>query len=131
MKAEVPASMKNPPANGGTSRAAVPDSVQGGTVAKSELNAAESKIAELTAQVEGLAKAVEAALSRPQRRAVTSVSFLGKSEVGDKEPTREEIKERLSEVAKSPTLKKSDRERIISYTVGNIGYEQIKDLLKK
>lgn len=111
--------MKSVPANGGK-----PEAVLG----KSE---DASKIEDLENQVEALTKAVKLSLEQPVRRAITSVAFLPRTEAEPEQaPSRAVIREKLSEVIRTKQLKKSDSDRIISYEMGSIGYEQIKDLLK-
>ena len=90
----------------------------------------EAKLQDQNLQIEGLIKAVDLVVNRPVRKAITSVDFLGKSETPEKVPSRSEIQAQLNELAKTD-LKKSDMERIISFSLGNVGYDQVKDLIKK
>lgn len=121
MKAEPQASV---PATGGTQRAAVPDAI----VHKSE---DATKIKDLEEQVELLVKAVDLVIGQPMRKAVTGVSFVPRTADSKAPLSKEEINAKLGEVIRSRKLNKSESERAISYTMGNIGFEQIKDLLEK
>lgn len=113
--------MKASPANGGGKP----------KMAKSE-DEKDAKIADLEQQVTLLAKAVDLALATPQRKAVTSVGFLAKTEdkPADKQLSRDDIKARLSEVAKRPNLAKSDRDLINKFCVGTADASAIAHLLK-
>lgn len=135
MKAEVPADMKKNPANGGSEKAAVPDAIKSepkmGEDLKKSLASRDAKVQELEQQIEMLVKAVELSLAQPMRKAVTSVNFVPRTESAPaKELSKAEINARIAEIARNPSLKKSDRERIVSFSLGNIGVEQIKDLLE-
>lgn len=91
----------------------------------------------LTAEVEQLRKnqeqlvnAFDKFLGSPLRKAVTGVhSVGGDGKETNKTFTRETAKAALSAKIQTGTLKKSDRERAIAFTVGNLQIEDIKDLL--
>jgi hypothetical protein len=108
-----------------------------GGLAKSEVVIQlEAKIEEQDKMISGLAKAVELVLTKPQRKAVTGVSFLGKNE-GQRADTdiakltKAEILTKLNEKVKDASLKKSDRNLINSFCVGTlVDVQQIAHLLK-
>lgn len=138
-QAEIPADMKNLPANGGSQRAAVPDAIKnepavdGSPLAKAEAFKKEmdEKFADQEKQIELLVKAVQCVVGQPIRKAVTGVGYVPRSVDPKAEPSKDEIKAKLSEVIRSGKLSKAEGERAISYSMGNIGFEQIKDLLEK
>lgn len=104
---------------------------EGQDLKKSEdLSKAEDKIKEMEGQLEVLAKALESFLTTPVRKAVTSTSFVPKTEEAPKELTKSEVQEKLKEVTKRPDLKKSERDLINSYCYGNVGVDKIQHLLK-
>lgn len=122
MKAEVPATMKNNPANGGTESAAVPDAIK-----KSE-----EKVAELEKQVELMAKALEVAIGTPVRKAVTSVAHVPRTEepaAPAQELSKSEVKDRIRKAVSSGKLSKSQKDLLFSYGLGNASFDQVKDLL--
>lgn len=143
MKAEVPADMKNNPANGGTQRAAVPDAIKAG-VKKSEtdlvledLKKSDSeksdKIKELETMVEGLAKALDLVVGQPMRKAATRISdvqFVPKTPEAAKSLSKSEIETRLVNLVKAGKLDANQRERVISFSMGHASAEQIQDLLE-
>jgi hypothetical protein len=129
MKAEVPASMKKVPANGDALKdqsPAVPDAIK-----KSEKDA---EVEDLKQQVELLAKAVDLALGTPVRKAITSVAHIPRTEEPAKtenvSPNSPEVKEKIRKAIGSGKLSKSQKDKIFSYTLGNIGFDQVKDLLE-
>jgi hypothetical protein len=137
MQAEVPADMKNLPANGGSQKAAVPDAIKaeapvdGAPLAKAQAEF-EEKLADQDKQIELLVKAVDMVLGQPIRKAVTSVNYVPRAGTDPKaEPSKAEITAKLGEVIRSRKLSKAEGERAIAYSMGHIGYEQIKDLLEK
>jgi len=77
-----------------------------------------------------LVKTVELVLGQPQRKAVTSVGFVPKTEDAPKPLSKSEVTEKLVTITKSPKLSKSDRELINEYCLGNLGVEKIEHLLK-
>jgi hypothetical protein len=121
--------MESVPANGGTSRAAIgksEDETYGTALSKSE-----EEVKDLKAQVELLVKAVDLVIGKPMRKAVTTVNFVPRTNDTQAEPTKAEIDARLNEVIRGGKLTKSQSERVLSFSMGNCGYEQIKDLLEK
>jgi hypothetical protein len=99
------------------------------------LNKAEVKIGNLEKQVEGLTQLLESMLTKPERKAVTSMAeYIAKSE-GDKPSQKKlsgnDIRTKLGQVAKSPDLKKSDQDLITRYFLdGNVSVNEIEHLLK-
>ena len=104
-------------------------------VKEEALSKAEAKIDSLEKQLEGLTGLIETMLTRPQRKAVTSMAeFVAKSE-GDKASapklTKSEIRSKLDTASKKPDLKKSDQDLIVKYFLdGNVKLEEIQHLLK-
>jgi hypothetical protein len=109
----------------------------GGPIQKSE---SDIKIEVLEKSLKGLVDVFEKVLTRPQRKAITGIEWIKKSE-DSTEPTKPgkkpvdqlsvaEVKERLNEVAKRTDLKKSDRSRITKFYYGEIDVNGIKDLLE-
>lgn len=128
LKAEVPASMKKVPANGGLKEQApaVPDAI------KKSLSEKDAQIGDLSKQVELLTKAVELSISggQPQRKAVTGLDYLKKSENEPKKAaTPESIKAAISKAVRGGKLTKSQRDSLFSYTLGNTTFDEIKGLL--
>lgn len=73
-------------------------------------------------------------LTTPFRKSVKGISelgYVGKTELEDSAPklSKEAAIEKLREKAKDRSLKKSDRDLINSYSMGNIDYKQIAHLL--
>lgn len=85
-----------------------------------------------------MAKVIEG-LSRPQRKAVTSVAFLGKNEAAAGTPLkksvatmpRAEIINQLNVLVGRSDLTKAERDAITSYTLGTVPAAAIEDLLNK
>lgn len=129
MKAEIPSTMTKNPANGALKdqAATVPDAIKG--LSKSETD---GKISDLEQQVELMAKALDLALGTPVRKAVTSVAFVPRTtEAAESaEPTKADIDNKITNALRSGKLNKSEKDRIVSYSLGNIKFEQIKELLK-
>ncbi len=130
-KAEVPASMTKNPANGSALKdqaPTVPDAIK-----KSEMD---SKVDDLEKQVELMAKALGIAmdhLGTPIRKAVTSIAHIPRTVEEApvvKEPSRLDVKNRMLKAMSTGKLSKSDKEKLISYSLGNIAFDQIKDLLE-
>ena len=106
-----------------------------------EVVALEAIVAEQGQMIEGLAKATELLLTTPQRKAVTSVAYMAKTE-SDAAPstqatdvmklTKSDINAKLSEKAKDAKLSKSDRTLINQFCVGTpgVGVDKIAHLLK-
>ena len=127
--------MEEPAANGGKGKgAAVPDDVKPGHLGKSEAAALRADLADAQAQIVGLTKAVELTLGQPIRKAVTGMAFAPKPDgttgSSAQSLTKAEVQAKLGDAIKDPSLKKSDRERIVSYSLGHIDFEAIKDLVK-
>ena len=104
----------------------------GGKMSKSEKDFADLK-KRADEQDEALSKlltAVETVLGQPQRKAVTSVSFVPKTTDAPKTLSKSEVKDKLNEITKSTKLAKSDRELINEYCLGNVTVEKIEHLLK-
>jgi pyruvate/2-oxoglutarate dehydrogenase complex dihydrolipoamide acyltransferase (E2) component len=79
-----------------------------------------------------LVKAVEQALARPLRKAVTSLSDVAPSAAeadATKDMSPEEVTRRLRDAAKNPKLSKSDRDLINRYCFKQADLTQIKHLL--
>jgi hypothetical protein len=91
-----------------------------------------SEVDELRAQLATMAKVVNLLAGTPVQKAVTGLTYMGKSEpVEDKvvlDPAA--VTAKLSEITRSPSLKKSDRERITGYYEGTVKLDAIADLLK-
>ena len=77
-----------------------------------------------------LVQTVEFVLGQPQRKAVTSVGFIPKTEDAPKALSKSEVNDKLVTITKSPKLSKSDRELINEYCLGNLSVEKIEHLLK-
>lgn len=77
--------------------------------------------------------AVARYIGKPERKAVTSVSALGKTEEKKSLPqSRDEITERLKEMTGPDSkLSKKERQMVNSYCVGDIKFEQIEHLFTK
>lgn len=86
----------------------------------------DKEITDLKKGQELLLNAVDLLLGRPLRKAVTGVPATSNA---PKTLSREEAKSVLSEKIKTGSLKKSDRERAIAFTVGNLNLQEIQDLL--
>lgn len=86
--------------------------------------------------IDGLTKVVEMMVVAPQRKSIKGISelaFLGKTEsvTAEAKPlTKSEVKDKLAEKAKSPSLSKSDKDLIRSFYVGNVGVDKVEHLLK-
>lgn len=116
MKAEIPADMKNNPANGGSEKAAVPDAIK-----KSE-----AMVVELQAQVDLMAKALEMSLSTPVRKAMTGFSYVPQTEQA---LSKSEIQGRINKALAKGELSKSQKDKLLSYSLGNLKFDEIKDLV--
>lgn len=106
------------------------DEVKAEELKKSE---SESKIKDLEQQVELLVKAVELQFNKPQRKAITSVGFVPKTdEKADvAKLTKPEVMDKLKTITASASLKKSERQLINAYCVGEVGLDKIEHLLTK
>lgn len=116
--------MKASPANGGGKTSAV-------KLGKSE---DQQKIDDLTAQVEGLTKAVTMLVGAPLRKAITSVAHLPKPGDGVEKKeiklSKTEITAKLVEVTRDPKLSKKDRELVNGYYDGRFNLEKVAHLLQ-
>lgn len=124
LKAEVPSSMKSNPANGGTQSAAVPDAIK-----KSE-----ARIVDLEQQVDLMAKALELTLATPVRKAITQVSHIPKtdeSKPASTELSKSEIQSKIRSAMSGGKLNKAEKDQLFSYTLGNLGFDQIAGILDK
>lgn len=109
---------------------AEPAAKKAGLMEKSEKNIAnDSRLQELEAQVEGLVKALDLALGQPMRKAVTSVAYVPRTEETKPSLSKGEVVEKLKEITKQP-LKKSDRELINRYCLGEVEVDKIQHLLQ-
>lgn len=126
------AEMKAPPATGSLKdqAPAVPDAIEKGpSLGKSERDA---EVEDLKQQVELLTKAMDLALHTPVRKAVTSVAYLPKTEdkpAENKPLSKSDVQDKMRKALQSGKLTKSQRESLFSYTLGNIEFDKIKDLL--
>lgn len=66
----------------------------------------------------------------PKQQAITELGVMAKSEEQPKELSRKEVLAILKEKTRTPDLKKSDRDLINKYCVGNASLDSIKHLLK-
>lgn len=127
MKSEVSASK----ANGGQIKA-------GSSLGKSENEKlTEDKIAALEALVKSqgednanLAKAIKLMIEQPQRKAVTSVAHLAKTEAEKAPLTKASINARLKELSMKPDLKKSDRQLINDFYDGRVKADKLAPLFE-
>lgn len=102
----------------------------GGKIAKSE---AELKLEALEAQIANLSSALEKVVSQPVRKALTSLNHVPKNVAEAPEakaPSKEQIKEKVKAAYTSGKLSKSEKEKLLSYTLGNVSFEDVKDILK-
>lgn len=133
-KAEVPSTMTKVPANGALKpqAAAVPDAIKK-SEQDSKIESLTAKLDDQNAQIDLMAKALDLALGTPVRKAVTGVAFLPKTESAPetKELNKSEIKEKITSLVRGGKLKKNDAEKLVSYSLGNLGFDQIKHLLEK
>jgi hypothetical protein len=98
---------------------------------KSEkISALEKQIADQNKALENIAKAFEI-IAKPQRKAVTEIDFIRKSEAesSDKTMTLEEVKAKANKLAPA-SLTKSERDQVNSFMLYGEGKEQIEKLIK-
>lgn len=106
---------------------------------KSEL---ESELESLRKGQSEITKVLEALIGTPERKAFTGteIQYIKKSEIESKpvskklrksveEMTTTDVNARLNEITRSPSLKKSDRERINKFYANMLDLNEIKDLL--
>lgn len=94
--------------------------------------AAEETQKNLNAVIEALKSRFVKKPAAPKQKAITELSALSKSEKTGSETSelsRNEVKKILTEKAKEPTLKKSDRDLINAYCYEKVGVDKIKHLL--
>jgi hypothetical protein len=105
---------------------------------KAELEATKTANSELKKNFEGVIEALKARFTKkpaaiPKQKAITELGVLGKSEGKNNEEntelTREQIIKKLSEKAKEPTLKKSDRDAINAFCHNKVNVTAIKHLI--
>lgn len=98
---------------------------------KSEGGLSKSEREELT-ELKGTVAGLLDLLSKPMRKAVTSVDYVPRAEVQEKRKnlSKAEVTAKLSEVTRDPSLKKSDRALVNDYFDGKIDLGQIEHLLK-
>lgn len=105
------------------------------SLAKSEIEALKMANAELKKSLESIVETLNRKFVKPavapQRKAVTELTVLNKTEQAPAELSRKEIVKKLEKVAATPDLKKSDREVINAYCVGNGTLDSIQHLLNK
>jgi hypothetical protein len=91
-----------------------------------------SEADDLRAQLAAMAKVVNLLAGSPVQKAVTGLTYMGKSEpVEDKVVlSQQEVTAKLNVLTRDPSLKKSDRERITGYYEGTVNVSAIADLLK-
>jgi len=121
-KTQIPAHKEN----GGQMKA-------GAKMAKSETERAlDALVKSQDEKIETLSKALELLLGQPQRKAVTGVDFLHKSELKPeaKPLTKSEVTTKLTQVARNPKLTKSDRDAINGYVAGSMDFSAIEHLIK-
>jgi len=98
--------------------------VKPGLGASASMAKSESAMRLMEEQIEMLTKAVELVVGAPQRKSVKGVSelqFLSKGEETVKKAetlTAAQIREKLSEKARNPSLSKSDKNAIVAYSIG-------------
>lgn len=101
---------------------------------KSELEEVKKQNEELKKSVDALIQSMTSFLTRkaPQRKAITEIAVLNKSENEDKEInlSSAEITKILSEKSKDASLSKSDRMAIDNYYLGNRDVSKIRHLLR-
>jgi len=109
----------------GKAVAGVSQEGNGGQVSKSE--------ADLQMQVEKLTSVLSLFIGKPIQKAVTGTSYVAKSEeteVSHKSITPAQVTAKLSQLTRSPDLKKSDRDLVNGYYEGTVKVDAIAHLLK-
>ncbi|HSV26691.1 MAG TPA: hypothetical protein VLH60_02255 [Sedimentisphaerales bacterium] len=97
----------------------------------SELAQLKAEHEQLKKSLEGVVKAMEATISAPQRKAITEIAFLDKSEGGKEETlTREQILPILNEKSRSASLSKTERDAINDYLLTGGSKEKIAAIVK-
>lgn len=109
----------------------------GGQIKKAEdeeIASLKKTVEEQNTVIDQLVKAVKMVVERPERKAVTSVAYMAKSEPSPEITlSRPEIIQKLNDVivAKSETLSVSDRDAIRGYCAGHVPATQIAHLVNK
>jgi hypothetical protein len=86
---------------------------------------------DLQLQVEALTKIVTAFVNKPMQKAITGATYVAKSEdTAPRKLNSTEVTAKLSELTRSPDLKKSDRDLITGYYEGRTNLTAIEHLLK-
>lgn len=99
---------------------------------KAEMESLKKSLTEKTEDVENLTKAVKLVLERPERKAVTGISYLGKSEVVTQEKksfTPAEARQKLNDLI--PSLSKSERAVVLDFYEGRVGPDKLEAILSK
>jgi hypothetical protein len=94
----------------------------------------ETERASHAADVENLTKAVKLVLERPERKAITGISYLKKTEEAvvaapKKSFTPAEARAAINELI--PTLSKSERTLVVDYYEGRVAIEKLAPILEK
>lgn len=100
---------------------------------KAELELQKAQAEKTDAALGSLVKAFTNVLGQPVRKAVTDLTFVPKTDgpaIDVKNMSRSQVTEKLAQVTKDPSLKKSDRELIDSYYVNGVSLDKIAHLLK-
>lgn len=82
--------------------------------------------------VENLTKAVKMVLERPERKAITGISYLSKSEVTEKTNvsfTPAEARAKLNSII--PNLSKAEKDVVLDFYRGRVGAEKLLPILEK
>lgn len=83
--------------------------------------------------VENLTKAITLVVERPERKAVTSISYLKKTETAPEAPAKTfspaEVKAKLNELI--PSLSKSERNLILDYYSGKVKIDALTSIVEK
>ena len=91
----------------------------------------QKRIAEQDEMIQGLGKAVKIMIEKPLRKAVTSVSFIAKEGEASNDlskMSREDVKAKLSHVAETTRLSKSDQQSIMAYCLDKAPVEKVAHL---
>lgn len=94
-----------------------------------KLQALEAVIKSQNEDIAALTKAVTMVLERPERKAVTSVAFLGKSEPEAKPVSASEARAKLNSLI--PSLSKSERDLVLDFYAGRVGVDKLATILDK
>jgi hypothetical protein len=101
------------------------------TLTKS-VNESTAKLAKYEKDLADAAKEIDAFVHGPKRRAITSTAGLTKTEPETKDPieglTKTEIKAKLRQIARKPSLTKAERKDLEHWDVSGDGFDKIKHL---